>query len=440
MNHSTTPIPPTLRFAADQGDAATVRQLLLAGAKIDEFDHAPLRRALHRRHAEIVQILLAAGADFTAQAEEFLSIAAKNGDAISLKMLLNHLKIPLTADALDRTFYSAILSRNPAAVKIMLRIGADAAAADNRPVLDAANVGSVEILRLLHRHGADLHARNDQALFNAVLQKQEQAIKFLLQSGLSANARSGASVTFAISYGHTPILELLLNAGGKLVDPALISDAADTDSLESFLLLVHFGYAFLPHVDAIVCTAARRGAPRILKYVLDQTPVRQASLDQALEFSAGKYQERVVDLLLEHGAAAAANHSAALKRAVAGQQFDLAQRLLVAGARAHDLDDTSILITIKAKQWPFFVMLLQAGLALASTVLTPEQATAFFAHVTPIQFLTDSRGNSLPLTLRTERQKFAKTTASTAAKQSGDDAVKVACWFTKFLDEMILRA
>jgi hypothetical protein len=277
-------------------------------------------------------------------------------------------------------------------------------------------------------------------LFNAVIQKQEHAVKFLLQSGLSANARSGASVSFALSYGHTPILELLLSAGGKLVDPALISDSADTDSLESFLLLVHYGYAFLPHVDDIVCTAARRGAPRILKYVLDQTRVRQASLDQALEYSAGKYHERVVDLLLEHGADAAANHSAALKRAVAGQQFDLAQRLLVAGAHAHHLDDRAISVIVKAKQWPFFVMLLQAGLSLATTVLTPEQATEFFDHVTPIQFLTDTQGISLPLSLRKMRQFFAKTSAETAAKQSADDAVKAAVWFTKFLDEMILRA
>jgi len=55
---------------------------------------------------------------------------------------------------------------------------------------------------------------------------------------------------------------------------------------------------------------------------------------------------------LAHGAAATANHSAALKRAVAGHQFDLAQRLLVAGAHAHDLDDASILISVKANQWP----------------------------------------------------------------------------------------
>jgi hypothetical protein len=165
-------------------------------------------------------------------------------------------------------------------------------------------------------------------------------------------------------------------------------------------------------------------------------PVPRSTIDGALVNSAGEYHEEVVELLLKHGADATAYHSSALKRAVAALQFDLAQRLLVAGAHGQELDDTAILAAINAKHWPFFITLLQSGISVATTVLPADQAVDFFTRVAPAKFLRDARGNLLPASMRAERLRFAKATANTAAKRSGDDAIKVACWLTRFLTEL----
>jgi ankyrin repeat protein len=431
--------PPTLRHAAGQGDAALVQQLLRAGAPVDEFDHAPMRRALQHRHAEIVRLLLAAGADISSQAEEFLCLAAKKGDAASLKLLLNYMKTPILPNAIDRAFYAAIASRNPAVVKILLAAGADPTVENNQPVLHAATAGSVEILRLLQRHGADLAAQQGQAVFNATVQNHLAATEFLIASGADLSARLDVSVVLAISNGQAAVLELLLHAGGKLVNPSQIADAADTDSLETLLILIHHGYDFLPYADDLVKAAAWRSAPRVLKYVLEHAPVSQSALDTGLENCARHDHETVLHLLLKHGAKASANRSASLRIAIESRAFHSAQILLAAGANARDLDARLVVTTVKAAQWPFLVALLQGGVFLDNIILTPSQAIEFFSHVNPPQFLRDTQGVLLPISTRKERQRFAKITGTTAAKQSDMDAGKVAQWLTALLIELNSR-
>jgi len=438
MNHFNAN-PSTLRHAAGQGDTDTVRKLLQAGAQVDELDHAPMRWALKHRHAEIVQLLFAAGADISSQAEEFLCLATKNGDAANLKLLLNYMNTPILPNALDRAFYAAIASRNPAVVKILLTAGANPTAEDNQPVLHAATAGSVEILRLLQRNGADLAAQKGQAIFNAVVQNHLAVIEFLIASGADLSARLDISVAMAIGYGHAAILELLLNAGGKLNNPSQIADVADADSLETLLLLIHHGYDFIPFADDLVKAAAWRTAPRILKYVLEHAPVSQSALDTGLENCARHDHETVLNLLLKHGAKASANRSASLRIAIESRAFLSAQILFAAGADARDLDARLVVATIKVAQWPFLVALLQGGVSVATIMLAADHAVKFFDHVTPSQFLRDAQSVMLSISIRKERQQFAKITGTTAAKQSDMDAGKVALWLTALLMELNSR-
>ena len=432
-------VPASLRHAAGQGDADTVRKLLQAGAQVDEFDHAPMRWALQHRHAEIVRLLLAAGADISSQAEEFLCVAAKNGDAASLKLFLNYMKTPILPNALDHAFYDAIASRNPAVVKILLAAGANPTAEDNQPILHAATAGSVEIMRLLHRNGADLAAQKGQAVFNAVVQNHLAATEFLIASGADLSARLDISVAMAIGYGHAAILELLLNAGGKLANPSQIADAADTDSLETLLLLIHHGYDFSPFANDLVKAAAWRTAPRVLKYVLEHAPVTQSALETGLENCARHDHEIVLKLFLKHGANASANRSASLRIAIESRAFHSAQILLAAGANAHDLDARLVVAIIKSGQWPFFVALLQRGVSVGTIILTPSQAIELFSHVTPPQFLRDTQGVLLSISIRKERLRFAKINGTAAAKQSDLDAGKVAQWLAELLIELNSR-
>jgi ankyrin repeat protein len=117
-----TPIPITLRDAAAQNDAATVKQLLQGGALINEFDGAALRAALRHEHPDIVRILVEAGADCQSNSDEFMSEALSNGDAVSLQLLINHLKKtpPIEWFSLYCYFDIAIRSCSAESVRITL--------------------------------------------------------------------------------------------------------------------------------------------------------------------------------------------------------------------------------------------------------------------------------------------------------------------------------
>ena len=69
-----TNLPITLRDAAAQNDAATVMQLLQAGAPIDEFDGSALRAALRHEHPDTIP---AAEAPTTGQGEPLASADKK---------------------------------------------------------------------------------------------------------------------------------------------------------------------------------------------------------------------------------------------------------------------------------------------------------------------------------------------------------------------------
>ena len=430
------PVPASLRHAAALGNSDEVQRLLQAGTPVNEFDNAPLRAALRHRHAAIVRILISAGAVIGENADEFLEIAAKNGDAASLKILLDSMNIPILPNVLDRIFYAAIAAKNPAAVKILLRAGANPTSGKHRPVQEAACAGSVDILKLLHRHGADLDAREGQPLFNAVVGEHFNAIKFLILSGVDVNARLGISIALAVSNGHAEIVELLVAAGAKLAHPAQIADAAHSDSLETLLLLQHYGYELHPYADETVTEAGKNAAPRVLKYVLEREVVHPLTLADALENAVRKACEPCVDILISHGAIPCLNKSQCLKLAIEQHEMVIARKLIAAGSLVTDLEASALFHTAQAGDWDFLLLLLRHGIATMPVHFSQSHALEFFRRVTPQMLLRDHEGTCFPASIRQERQIFAQNIGAVAAQQSGDDAITVACWLTKFMIEM----
>ena len=428
--------PPTLRHAAQLGHVEMLEELMQEGMAIGELDNAPIRWALRHRHSKIVQRLLAAGADITDNAEEFLHLAAKNGDTVSLKALLKFMKVPILPNALDLIFYDTIQSRNPAAVKISLRAGANPTSQNNRPVMEAACAGSEEILQLLHKHGADLHAQDGQALFNAVMGEHWQAIIFLCLARVDANARSGIAIALAVSKGHAEIVELLLAYGARLAHGAQIADAADEDSLETLLLLIEKGYEFSPYANEVVASAGKSASPRVLKYVLERETVHPLTLIGALENSVRKASEKCVDILIEHGAVASWNQSLCLKIAVDSREFGIARKLIYAGAMVSDLNPTAVVYAIESEDWEFLVMLLQYGIPIMPAALHLSYALKFFRHITAKQLLRDGVGDKFPDNIIQDRQIFVKNIGAIATNNSSDDAIAVGLWITGFLLEM----
>ena len=396
-----------LRRAATRGDTHTVRNLLRAGNDPADMDHAALRRALKHGHCKIVKLLLAAGADIGENMAEFLKLAAANKDARSLKMLLRAVKSAVPQDILNQALHGAITANNAEAVPVLIAAGADPRAGD-MAAMAAASAGNVQILEILRQHGVNFDHPEGQILFNAVIANHLDAARYITASGVDVNARNHLVTTLAVVSGEAEMLEVLLDAGGTLPHPSFITDAADSDSVETLLVLIRHGCEFDAHADLIALSAARHDALRVLKYVLQYSQVTQNTLNQALPVAVDKARESVVNLLLQHGADATARTSDALLRAVNAQKIAIAHKLMDAGAQAQDLDASAFVITTKAENWPFLAELLQRCLPVTGVVLATDDAAKFFRHIPPAAFTQDAAGQLLPRSIRKKEMNSSK--------------------------------
>ncbi|MFF5426301.1 MULTISPECIES: ankyrin repeat domain-containing protein [unclassified Streptomyces] len=157
-----------LAQAAADGDAASVAELLRAGAEVDAAGHdgrTALDVAAHAGHAEAVRVLLAAGADPGQRAGEYgestpLGLAAMYGHTGVVRALLDAGaptgaqgrlgQVPLVLAV------TAVEEGRPETVRVLLDRGADidARMKDRTPLEWAAAFGQVDMVRELLAHGA----------------------------------------------------------------------------------------------------------------------------------------------------------------------------------------------------------------------------------------------------------------------------------------------
>ena len=343
--------------------------------------------------------------------------------------LFLHVKNPIPSGVLTCALYSAISSRCPVTVRLLIDAGANASDGNNHPALQAAAVGSVAILKTLQAYGADFAAHNSLALCNAANGGHLPALKFLLRTGACLDAVPAAT-RIAVASGHAEMLEWLLRHGGKLASPTLISQAACNDSVEALLLLMKHGYPLAPHADAVFEKATNHLAHRVLAFLLKHARVSQAVLNRGLIRIVRHANAAQVDLLLQHGAQAGDN--VALEIAVKSQKWAIAEKLIATGAHVPDLQPKLISKVLEVENWPFLRLILCHGLTVRDLILPTDQATAFLHHITPAELLHDQAGNFIPQKLVRERQNFVKITGQLVAKTSDDNAVATAQWITAF--------
>ena len=139
------------------GDADVVRAFIGEGADVNaRFGKvAPLQRA---RGVEVVKILIAAGADVNATSKGYdgppLSFAAQTGDADSMKALIDAgAKVNGRSRDGETALMKAAKAGNPAIVEILLRAGADAKAktTSGEDALKYADYG-LDRQRILAKH------------------------------------------------------------------------------------------------------------------------------------------------------------------------------------------------------------------------------------------------------------------------------------------------
>mgnify|MGYP000932808922 CR=1 FL=1 len=288
----------TIHQAAALGDAKALRHLLAqepdAARRRDARRNTPLHRAAERGQAEAVSLLLAAGADPNAQADDGeapLHRAARGGHREAAAVLLG-----AGADASLRShrgesalFAACAASGDPALVDLLAERGAPVSGegtGQNTPLHAAAEAGNAGAVAVLAARGADLDA---------------------------PNYYGGAPLHVAAREGHVAVVEALLAAGADLT-------ARDR------------WYRTPLHV------AAWFDRPEVVTALLDAgTAVTELSYgySSVLHTAAGRGSRRVAELLLERGAdvnAASDFGRTPLHDAVHADQYDVAKLLLERGA------------------------------------------------------------------------------------------------------------
>ncbi len=254
--------PRSIHEAAARGDLAAVRRFLasdpaLLGA-LDERKCTPLHRAAGQGCVEVVEDLVARGADLEAanfEGDRPLHSAAAGGSVDVVRLLIKHRADVRAKNHVGQTplFYAAA-NGHVKASEVLLASGAAIDAKDRQgwtPLLLAAWGGQVEAVRFLLASGADpsvsdaigwtpLHAaafeghlecvrllttpaliecpskNGDRPLHWAIGRGHREVVAFLLDKGAdskAAGARGLTSLPLAVELGQAEVVELLLDRG-----------------------------------------------------------------------------------------------------------------------------------------------------------------------------------------------------------------------------------
>jgi|CZKN01.1.fsa_nt_gi ankyrin repeat protein len=235
-----------LYYAAREGKAEVIQLLLQAGAKVGvrgEYQLTPLHEAAGKGSVAAATLLVAAGADVDAADDQNLT--------------------PL---------YNAVAARSPEMVKFLLAHGAKVNTA-SAALSAAAGNGDVEILRQLLAAGASVNASwrsHGTALEAAVRSKSLEAVRVLLAAGADARSVSwdnaaGTMLHLAARQGWVDGMKLLLAAGAPLDVYALqgetpLLEAVISGSPAAVELLIASGAGLAVRKDRgenLLCLASR---------------------------------------------------------------------------------------------------------------------------------------------------------------------------------------
>ncbi|OJJ98125.1 hypothetical protein ASPACDRAFT_62375 [Aspergillus aculeatus ATCC 16872] len=304
----------------------TVMLILEAGASPHEcdprMDWRPMALAVYEGQEDIVRLLCEHGVDLRqvrdwvnplhhnyssspAQTMSLLAIAAKRGHEPLVRMLMDYLPrkgdVDFPADGLRRT-----------------------------PLIGAAEMGHLSVVRCLVDAGANLEARDtdDQTpLVHAAKNGRHEVLEFLLSRGADPNVRSFNEATPPISeaahHGHLECVRCLINADGVMDSlptleetshPLVCATRSRHPAIVDLLLAQPQSYAQLgTNLRAMLCVAAARGDLPAVQGFLETPGCHPNSVIQfvqgslngsltALCLAADRGHTAVVEMLLERGA------------------------------------------------------------------------------------------------------------------------------------------
>jgi len=219
--------------AVRSGDADAVSQALRDDHSSvntpDENGRTPLALAAAGGRKEIVEILLANGADVNARNDRqssTLHFAASRGDTEIVSILLEH-GADVNARAIGQATplcWASSAGRKEAA-EVLLAGGADVNAECIdlwTPLYRAAWSGNVDLVNLLLEHGAEVNMKcvaGRTPLHNAVESGSEEVAGVLIERGAEIDTRDDlgkSPLWLAVERGNVDIARLLLESGAEI--------------------------------------------------------------------------------------------------------------------------------------------------------------------------------------------------------------------------------
>ena len=197
-----------LTDAAIQGEITFFQQLvteenehLATPSKAQEdFPMSMLMIAAFSGQTEVIQMLLAAGADPHYKSQQWfiewdaLSLAADKGHHEIVRLLVTAGADPNALNPLSRPLTTAVTKGRLETAQLLIELGADLNArgllANNTLLIEAADKGQTSIVRLLLESGADLHVANnfhETALHRACFKGWVEITQLLVAAGADVN-------------------------------------------------------------------------------------------------------------------------------------------------------------------------------------------------------------------------------------------------------------
>ncbi len=283
----------SLMAATIDGDLDLVQQAIEAGANLDRYDwnlgYAPLGMAIDRGHPEVVQSLLAAGANphNGSTSTTALGLAAERGESEIVQMLLPRgidVNAPVGREGWT-ALLSAIANGHRAVVQLLVTAGANVNAwsRGETPILLAAKCEEREIYQYLYplvntaiRLCAD---RDGEQLLQATrkrrIREQNRPVEKFIEMATMGNidevnraievgieidelgAKGHTALMAAAYHGHRSIVNILLSAGA---DPNLLSDDDGLGAAGMTALMLAAGSFFASNRHQIVKLLIAGGA------------------------------------------------------------------------------------------------------------------------------------------------------------------------------------
>ncbi|KAG8184304.1 hypothetical protein JTE90_008988 [Oedothorax gibbosus] len=296
-----------------------------------------------------------------------LAEAVTNGDLVAVKRLLEEGRnVNEVTESGESLIYLAASCGYYELTQLLLAMKAnieDRGLKDKTPLMEAAEQGNTEIVKLLLQHGADVNAQICQDKKKATKIKacdmkpqtelQQQQLQQQLQQQQPV-PEGNTPLIFACAAGHVDTVRLLLDAGASLEvhnenGHTPLMETASAGHVEVAKLLVERGASINTHSnefkESALTLACYKGHLEMVRFLLEAGADREHKTDEMhtalMEASMDGHVE-VARLLLDSGAQVnmpADSFESPLTLAACGGHVELAMLLLDRGANIEEVND-----------------------------------------------------------------------------------------------------